>query len=233
MTLEKISVAGSLVLVAAVAFAETNETPVAAVPAPVAAATPVAPRNYYGKIAQRFANMLPKYHVLQRKLDDEISQRAWTNLVTTYDFDHSVFLQSDLDRFAAHEKTLDDEIAAGDVSFAYEVYDLYVKRLRERVDYATNLLATGVWDFRSNETYRIRRKDAPWPATREEAEDLWRRRIKNDLLVARIAHDLDKSTNRLDAAGDLVKKYRQYATVLTEPDEENVLQFYLDRKSVV
>ena len=217
MAFEKIAVACCFVFAAAVAAAS----------GPVEPAKPVAPRNYYGKIAQRFANMLPKYHVLQRKLDDEISQRAWTNLVTTYDFDHSVFLQPDLDRFAAHEKTIDDEIAAGDVSFAYEVYNLYVKRLHERIDFATNLLATGVWDFRTNETYRIRRKDAPWPATREEAEDHWRRRIKNQLLVARIAHDLDKSTNRLDAAGDLVKKYRQYATVLTEPDEENVLQFYL------
>ncbi len=43
----------------------------------------------------------------------------------------------------------------------------------------------------------------------------------------KINHDLDKSTNRLDAAVDLVKKYRQYMTVMTDPDEESVLQHYL------
>ena len=207
-----------LVVVALAAFGGDGQPP---------AAAPLAPLNYYGKIAQRFASTLTNKHVLQRGLDDEISRRAWTNLVTTYDYDHSVFLKGDLDRLAVREARLDDEILSGDVSFGYDVHNLYVERLRERIDFATNLLATATWDFSTNETYRIRRKDAPWPATREEAEDLWRRRMKNEMLVATIAHDLDKSTNRLDAAADLVKKYRRYATVLSEPDEEAVLQRYL------
>ena len=57
-------------------------------------AAEVQPQDYYGKIARRVGDMLPKYHVLQKKLDDDISQKAWTNLVTFYDFDHSVFLKS-------------------------------------------------------------------------------------------------------------------------------------------
>ena len=180
------------------------------------------PRNYDGRIAQRLGDMLPKSHVLQMRLNDEISQRAWTNLVTLYDFDHSVFLKSDLDSLAAHEKTLDDEIKAGDVSFGYDVYNLYLRRLRERIDFATNLIATATWDFSTNEVYRIRRKDAPWPEDVAAAEDYWRRRIKNEVLVATINHELDKSTNTLEVAKDLLKRYRQYVTALSEPDEEMV-----------
>ena len=187
----------------------------------------VEPRNYYGKIAKRLGDSLPKYHVLQRPMDDEISRRAWTNLVTFYDFDHSVFLKSDLDRLAAHELTIDDEIGNGDISFGYEVYNLYVGRLRERIDFATNLVQKTEWDFSTNETYRIRRKDAPWPVTKAEAEDYWRRRIKNEVLTMKVNHDLDKSTNTLDCAADITKRYRQYITVMTEPDEEAILQHYL------
>ena len=84
---------------------------------------PAQPEDYYGKIAQRVAAMLPRYHVLERQLDDEVSRMAWTNLVTYYDFDHSVFLESDLERLAAHELTIDDELKAGDISFGYEIYD--------------------------------------------------------------------------------------------------------------
>ena len=195
--------------------------------AALAACGAVEPRNYYGNVARRLGDMLPKYHVLQQRLDDEISRRAWTNLVSFYDFDHSVFLTTDLERLAAHENTIDDEVRAGDVGFGFDVYNLYVSRLHERIDFASNLLATCEWDFSSNETYRIKRKDAPWPATREAAEDHWRMRLKNEMLAMKINHDLDKSTNRLDAAADLIKKYRQYVTVLTEPDEEAVLQHYL------
>jgi len=190
-------------------------------------AAEVKPQDYYGKIARRVGDMLPKYHVLQKKLDDDISQKAWTNLVTFYDFDHSVFLKSDMDELAKREKSLDDELHAGDPSFGFDVYNLYCRRLSERMEFATNFLATVEWDFSTNETYRVKRKDAPWPETKEEAEDHWRRRLKNEALVQILGAELDKSTNEVDAAGSLVKKYRQYYTVLTEPDEEAVLQHYL------
>ena len=193
----------------------------------IAAFADVKPQDYYGKIAKRLGDMLPKYHVLQKKLDDDISQKAWTNLVTYYDFDHSVFLKSDLDALAAREKTIDDEIHAGDPSFGFDVYNLYCRRLSERMDFVTNFLATAEWDFSTNETYRIKRKDAPWPETAEEANEHWRRRLKNEVLVQVLGAELDKSTNTVDAAGNLLKKYRQYYTVLTEPDEEAVLQHYL------
>jgi carboxyl-terminal processing protease len=123
------------------------------------------PKNYHGRIAKRLGDMLPKYHVSQHAFDDEISRRAWTNLVTYYDFDHSVFLKSDLDRLSRRQTSLDDEIRRGDASFGFEVYNLYVERLKDRIYFATNLLARGQWDFSVNEMYRIRRKDAPWPNT--------------------------------------------------------------------
>lgn len=185
------------------------------------------PKNYHGRIARRLGDMLPKYHVSQHTLDDEISRRAWTNLVTYYDFDHSVFLKSDLDRFAGRLTRLDDEIRSGDAGFGFDVYNLYVERLKERIDFATNLLAKGGWDFSSNETYRVRRKDAPWPATRAEAEEHWRKRMKNEVLMQLVGRELDKATNTFDVGANLIGKYRQYSTVLTEPDEEQVLQNYL------
>lgn len=209
-------------------------------------ATLVAPQDYYGEIAKALAEKLPDQHVSQHPLDDEISRRAWTNLVSYYDFDHSVFLKSDLELLAAHETTIDDELRRGDVDFGYLVYGLYVERMRERVDFATNLLARGEWDFGVDETYRIKRKDAPWPETREEAEEHWRRRMKNEVLAMMIGRELDaekkaaREENKEDgeekedeiATTDtveesLIKKYRQYATVMGEPDEETVLQCYL------
>ena len=219
--------------------------------AQLCAADQVEAQPYYGKIATRLAAMLPRNHVLQQRLDDVISQRAWTNLVTYYDADHSVFLKSDLDAFAAREKTLDNELKHGDVSFGFDVYNLFIERFKERYDFATNLLATAEWDFSSNEVYRIKRKDAPWPETREEAEDLWRKKIKNEVLAQMLSRELDiEKKQAKEAEGEtddpeeeeeeseartpdtpeenLLKKYRQYAVEVSEPDSETVLQNYLD-----
>lgn len=237
---------------------------VACMAAAAAAATDLEPRNYDGRIAERLVNTMQKAHVLQRVADDEISRRAWTNLVSYYDFDHSVFLQEDLDRLSGRMDSIDDELKSGNVDFGFEVYNLYVRRLDERLAFATNLLMTAEFDFSTNETYRVRRKDAPWPKTVAEAEDHWRRRMKNEVLSILVNQDLDAensasatnavavtnvvvatndvavvstnsaavaantATNRVGAiAADLIKKYRQYAVVMTEPDEEAVLQRYL------
>jgi len=234
--------------------AEQPKNPADEKQAPAEASAPAAvkaePQPYYGRVAQRLAGMLPKCHVLQKPFDDEISRKAWTNLVTFYDFDHSVFLKSDLDALSSHELTLDDELKAGDVSFGYDVYDLYCRRLKERIDFATNLAMTAEFDFTTNEIFRTKRKDAPWPETREDAEAHWRMRIKNEILVSTLSRVLDaeaaeKRKSEGDAAdGDdkkdaaeekkpdtpaegIVKKYRQYIIALTEPDGENVLQSYL------
>ncbi len=180
-----------LLIAALCVFAETND------------GATLKPKKYYGKIAQRMAAMIPQYHVLQRPLNDEISQKAWTNLISFYDFDHSVFLKSDLDALSVHEKTLDDEIRAGDVSFGYEVHRLFCERLKERIDFATNLLATADFKFDdTNEVYEIKRENAPWPATLEEAQERWRLKMKNEMLVQQIAKELDaeEKTNALAVA---------------------------------
>lgn len=230
----------------------------------MAQAKEVEPQPYYGEIGRRLSSMMTRYHVLQQPMDDEISQRAWTNLVTYYDYDHSVFLKSDLAKLAEREKSIDDEIKAGDISFGFDIYRLYCERLRERMAFATNLLATAEFDFTTNETYRIKRKDADWPETTEEANEHWRRRLKNEVLSQLLTKELDtedaearkarkaagKATAEDEAeeaaeeeekkeaseapsapeptpAENLIKKYRQYYNVLTEPDEEAVLQHYL------
>ena len=58
----------------------------------LARAEALRPQKHYAGIARRVANMLPAKHVTQQPLNDAISQRAWTNLVTMYDYNHAVFL---------------------------------------------------------------------------------------------------------------------------------------------
>lgn len=183
-------------------------------------------KDYYGEIAMRMGQMLPYYHVLQKPLDDEISRRAWTNLVTSYDYDRTVFLQSDLDGFADRLERIDDEIRAGNVGFGFEVFRVFCERIKERVDFATNLVAAAKWDFSADESYTVKRSELPWPGTRAEAEDLWRKRMKNEMLARVLARE-DGKEKKGDDAADLVKKYRQYLAFLTESDGEEVLQRYL------
>ena len=226
--------------------------------APTLESVDVRPLPHYGRIARKVVGILNRKHVLSHPFDDEMSRKAWSNVVTQCDYSHSVFLQSDLDAWAEMETRLDDALREGDVSFGYEVHRVFVKRLGERVAFVTNLLETQELDFSVQEDYLFRRDKAPWPKTTAEAEDIWRKRIKNEMLALTLGRELDAedeangkkkkkgkdkkgasggtSTNDVAEASEpekppkqvLLEKYRHYLQmILTESDEESVLQRYL------
>ncbi len=161
----------------------------------------LAPQRQFANIARKVANMLPAYHVTQHTLDDAISQRAWTNLVTMYDYNHAVFLQGDLDRFAPMQTEIDDALRRGDVSFAYDVHRTFVRRLGECIAFVTNYLEKGEIDFSVDETYLYNRKDAPWPETAVARDDIWRQRIKNEMLAQILGRELDEEEDAAEAGG--------------------------------
>lgn len=214
------------------------------------------PQPYYGKVAQEVLKRLEKKHVLRRPFDDEMSRRAWTNLVSGYDYNRMVFLKSDIDDFAKMETRIDDALAKGDVSFVYAMHSRFLQRIAERVDFVTNILHGAEFDFSADEDYMWRRKDAEWPSTVDEQDDIWRKRIKNEMLSMVLGRELDKEEAdrkaksggkdeaKKDVAAEdgedddfkepeltpednLLKRYRQYAQVLAEPDEEMVFQRYM------
>ena len=159
--------------------------------APSVASLDIKPQEHYGRIARKVASMLPTYHVTQQPLGEELSQRAWTNLVTMYDYGHVVFLKTDLDAFDPMRRRIGDALRGEDVSFVYDMHKVFVRRLEECVTYVTNLLETTEFDFSVQEECQFDRKDAPWPATREERDELWRKRIKNELLAQILSRELD------------------------------------------
>ncbi len=168
----------------------------------------LAPQDYYGDIAKKVARMLQVGHVRQLNFDDSISQKAWTNLITLFDPDRSYFLQSDLKSFDDMQLKIDDAIKSGDVSFAYRVHSRFCTRLEERYAFTTNLLAQG-FSFTNTEVYVWKRKDAQWPASIEEQNDLWRKRIKNEYL----AHILGKELDALNASNKLAQTRNATNTV--------------------
>ncbi len=202
------------------------------------------PQPHYGEIAQKVGRMLPSSHLLQFPLDDAVSQRAWTNLVNSFDPDHSFFLQGDIHAFTNWSTRIDDAVRSGDVTLPYDLHRIFCQRLEERCAAVSNLLSQG-FTFTVDESYVWKRKEQPWPATRQEQDELWRKRVKNEYLAQVIGKELAAATatNAPDAKkksardGDddplgtpeesINKRYRQFLGVFRDMDEETILQRYL------
>ncbi len=139
------------------------------------------------KITQLVGNLLERGHYRQAPLDDFMSEQFLKNYLEALDYNHMIFLQPDVDDLTEkYSKSLDDRTKAGDTKPAYEIFDLYLKRLEERQQLADRLLEEK-FDFSAEETYQPGRNKEPWPKDTAEAEKLWRLRIKGELLQDRLA----------------------------------------------
>jgi len=237
--MKKVSHVWAAVLVLGISLASVSAAPVQLVPQP-----------HYGDVVRKVTRVLPATHLSQRPLDDAISPIAWTNLLNSLDFDRSYFLQSDVATFTHMRFQIDDAMKTGDIAFPYEVYRVFRERVGQRYVFVTNLLAKG-FTFTSDETYTWKRRDLPWPASQEEQDELWRKRIKNEVLTQVIGKELDQAaaSNTVVAAAvtnaaqadkgavtnapletpeeNIAKRYKQLLVVIQDMDEEAILQRYL------
>lgn len=205
----------------------------------------------YPRICRRFAELVSARHLLRKPLDVSVSVQAWTNYIASLDYERSFFTQGDIDSFEPWRKKMTQDLKNGDLSFAIKVYEVYKQRVKERTDYAAVLL-DGEFDFSVDEDYMWKRKDAPWCKDEAELNELWRKRVKNEILAKVISRDFAVSnktdtavsTNTLEVAGtadsnsptndvDLSpetfvrKRYNQFNIMIQDTDAEWVIERYL------
>src|SRR5436305_15113965 len=106
--------------------------------------------------------LLEEGHYTHKQLNDEMSRKILRTYVEILDFSHLFFTQQDVD--ALNEKygtSLDDDILLGNLKPAYEIYDLYQKRVDDRVDKIKELLKQPP-DFKTDGTIDLNRQKPQW-----------------------------------------------------------------------
>ena len=144
------------------------------------------PDRKMGLIASLVVQLLAKEHYTRRQMDEAYSGEVFDEYLRFLDPTHIFFRQEDIDVFAKSKDELARKAAAGNVQFAFDVFNLRSIRIAEYRDFALDFLSKPV-KYDPDETYHIDREDAPWPKTVEEQHEIWAKRIKNELIVARMS----------------------------------------------
>ncbi|MFO1004995.1 MAG: carboxy terminal-processing peptidase [Planctomycetaceae bacterium] len=186
------------------------------VPAAVSAAEPVD-----AETAKIITQMIPSFHVSRKGVDDRISSMLLDSYLKDLDPAKLYFLQSDIDEFAPHRLTLDDELKAGNVQFGYDVFDRYKERMATQLMKAHELI-DAPHDFTVDESLVIKGDDQPWARTQEEVDDRWRKRIKYDLLQFRLDNETDE-----EARKRLHSRYRTVQRNIDQMKKSEVVELYL------
>src|SRR6266576_3603589 len=167
--------------------------------------------------------LLEEGHYTHQQLNAEMSQKFLRNYLELLDFSHLFFTQKDVDALTAKYGTaLADDVLLGNLKPSYEIYDLYQKRVDERVGKIKELLKQPM-DFKTDATVELRREKAPWPKDDADADQLWRGRIANELLQEKL------SEHPIEPGPQLVgRRYDRIARNVHEEDREEQVKLYLD-----
>lgn len=117
------------------------------------------------------------------------------------DGQHLFFLDSDRAQFANRfaKNVYYNVDYLGKIDAAYDIFYVYDDRVTARVAWIFGELKKNI-DFTTQDNFRVDRSESPWPTTPAEADELWRKRLKFEVLGELL------NNKNLDQAREVVRK---------------------------
>ncbi|MBE5317371.1 MAG: carboxy terminal-processing peptidase [Xanthomonadales bacterium] len=163
-----------------------------------------------------------RFHYSPQALDDALSGQIFDRYLEALDGDKLFLRAEDVAAFESYRLQLDEAINGGRLAPAFEIFKVYRQRVDERTAEIRELLKQD-FDFTVDESYSFDREDAAWAQSEDELDELWRLRVKNDVLRLRLAgREMDKIRETLD------KRYKNFGERIRQIDAEDVFQSFMN-----
>lgn len=169
--------------------------------------------------------LLKRHHYNKPPLDDARSEKIYQSYLKLLDPSRSFFTATDIAQFAPWQNQFDDLLKSGNLKPGFTIYKVYLQRQQERLQYALGQLSNGVdnMDFSVDESLQIDREKAPWAKNNAELDDLWRMRLKDEVLRLKIAGKEPKAIQEL-----LIKRYKNQLKRIDQTVGEDIFQAYMN-----
>src|SRR5260370_28982906 len=174
-------------------------------------------------VVQMVCSLLQQGHLSRPDIGDEPSRRLFKRFFKEMDPAKLYFVKDDVEELKKFETQLDDMLLEGDLSFAYKVYDRFLTRLGQRLKLVEEFVAAP-HDFTVKESMDTDFDAIDFPRTENELRERWRKRIKFDLLLQRLAHkplpEAEAKKRGLQRDQELLKRWKQL-------DNYDLMEMYL------
>lgn len=163
-------------------------------------------------------------HYNGESLDDISSPELLTAYMEELDYSKLFLVQDDVTLVHARfDDTLKGAyLVSGNLYPAFEVFRLYRQRALDRLSWVFERLQ-GEFDLTTDETYRPDRKDLDWPATATDADQLWERRLKYEVL-----QELLDDESLQVARERLTRRYERMERFLKNIEPHEVEEMFLN-----
>ncbi len=182
----------------------------------------LSPTSEHKKATEGIAFLMQKYHYSKVSLDNDLSDQIFDRFLESLDPQKTFFLADDIAEFDRYRLKFDDALRRRQLEPAFEIFKRFRIRVEERSQFALELL-TREFDFTLDESYAFDREDAAWLPSQKAADELWRKRVKNDVLNLRLA---DRSNEEL--INTLEERYRRMARRIGQLSANDVFQIFIN-----
>ena len=181
-------------------------------------------RTTDANITRLTTGLLENSQLAHHPFDGQLAGTVLDRYLDALDSGRSLFLQSDVDEFAAYRATLAQATrGAGDTTAAKSIFARYLQRLTQQVAYDTYVLRTAKFDFTGHDSYSFDREQAHRPATAADARTLWWQQLRAEYLQEKLG---DKPADQIVSA--LARRHEQTLRTMTALSSDEVLEVYLD-----
>ncbi len=166
--------------------------------------------------------ILDYFHYRETDLNDSLSSVIFNNFIRSLDGNKNYFLASDIRSFEKYRYELDNTLKNGDLVPAFYIFNIYMKRLESRLDYA--LAHSGdKFDYTKKETFRFDRDKASYASSVAELDEVWRKTLKNQALSLKLSgSEPDKVVEVL------TKRYERFKSNVAKYNSNDVFEIYMN-----
>ncbi|OED35153.1 hypothetical protein AB833_31445 [Chromatiales bacterium (ex Bugula neritina AB1)] len=166
--------------------------------------------------------LMQRYHYKRVPVGDKLSEQIFDRFLEALDPQRSFLMASDIREFDDARHGLDDALRSARLDPVFEIFKRFRVRVDERARYAQALLKRD-FDFTIDENYVFNREDAQWALTPEVMDELWRKRVKNDVLNLRLAEQSEEKLIKT-----LEDRYERMTRRVSQLTANEVFQFFVN-----
>lgn len=166
--------------------------------------------------------IINSHHYRKKPIDNTLSSSMFDAYLKSIDPNHSFFLNEDIQNFSKYRYKLDEALKEADLEPAFDIFRIYRKRVKERINYAVSELKKE-FDFEIDEDYLFDRRELTWANDVEELNNIWRKRVKNDMLNLLLT-----GKEKTEIKDTLKKRYQRIYTSTFQLDSNDIFQTFVN-----
>ena len=173
------------------------------------------------ELSDEIFSKIERSHYLRKISKDNFNLKFFEAIINKIDENKNLLLEDEVQFYINKSEQINNKDF--NIELAYDLINLYFKRLVDFSNFQIKLIEENQFDFLKDEYLDIFYEDNVWQTNLSDLQSLWQLETKNDLLVAQMSESSSSQPNN-----DLIKRYQNRIRRINQQKEEDVFSLVMN-----